>query len=226
MPDALLDRFVTGKPASFATAGEQPWKHAVVANLGGLSPDPRAAFLELDFVVAPATGYAEGADIDNLCEPVFSALVNRLGWFGGRRPNVIAFRARKVVGLQTGCRVRVTGARWEDVWISGTDLFDDSTTMSLPQSARDEAFASWVAKGMVRPAGPTGDLGVEIRFQGLVNLGDIATGRLKNVIDCLHPVIGGSARAPFDDRITSLEVWRSDARVSGTVRVRVVDLQP
>lgn len=58
-----------------------------------------------------------------------------------------------------------------------------------------------------------------------VNLGDISTGRVKNVIDCLYPVIGGSAGAPLDDRVTRLEVWRSDAKVGGTIRVRVVNLQ-
>jgi hypothetical protein len=226
MHDALLDLFVIGKPASFATRGEQPWKQAIVASLGGLSPDVRAAFLELDFVVAPTAGYAEGADLDNLCEPVFSTLVNRLGWFGGRRPNVKAFRAQKAVGLPTGCRVRVTATGWDDVWITGTDIFDQSIIMPLPRSARDEAYASWVTQGMTRPADPTGALGVEIRVAGTVNLGDIATGRLKNVIDCLHPVIGGFAGAPSDDRITRLEVWRSDEAVSGTLRVRVVDLRP
>jgi hypothetical protein len=53
-----------------------------------MQPSADGRFLELDFAVAPAIGYAEGADLDNLCEPVFSVLANRLGWFGGSRPNV------------------------------------------------------------------------------------------------------------------------------------------
>jgi hypothetical protein len=226
VPEPLLERFVRGRPASFATAGEQPWRQRILADLAGLIPHSQPAFLELDFVVARAIGYAEGADLDNLCEPVFSTLVNRLGWFGGRRPNVMAFRARKVVGQDTGCRVRITKARWSDAWIDGTQLLNASTSIALPRSARDEDFTGWVAERMTGPARPADAVGVEVRFAGPVNLGDIATGRLKNVIDCLHPVIGGTGRAPLDDRIRTLEVWRSDPEVSGTVRVRVVALKP
>lgn len=91
-------------------------------------------------------------------------------------------------------------------------------------SARDAGFADWVTQAMVRAASPSAVLGVELRFAGPGNLRDIATGRLKNVIDCLHPVLGGRAGAPNDARIVALEAARMDAEVNGTVRVRVVEL--
>ena len=219
-----LDRFVPGRPAPFATADERPWKEAIAATLASVQPADGGTFLELDFAVAPAIGYARGADLDNFCEPVFSVLANRLGWFGKRRPNVLAFRSRKKVAEPTGCRIRITDELWEDAWISGPVLLAGVWAGPLPLSARDAGFADWVAQAMIRAASPSAVLGVELRFAGPVNLGDIATGRLKNVIDCLHPVLGGRPGAPDDARIVVLEAARMDPEVKGTVRVRVVEL--
>jgi hypothetical protein len=39
-----------------------------------------------------------------------------------------------------------------------------------------------------------------------INIGDIATGVVKSLIDCLYPVLGGSAGDPADDRIDVLTV--------------------
>lgn len=224
MDSVRLDRFVAGRPSPFATAGERPWKDAIAADLTALRPSPQGAFLELDFVVAPAIGYAGGADLDNLSEPVFSVLINRLGWFGGSRPNVRAFRARKALAQQTGCRIRVTDERWTDSWIEGPVLLAGASTGPLPMSARDDGFAAWAAKTMTRPASPSAAVGVELRFAGPINLGDIATGRLKNVIDCLYPVLGGRKGAPNDARITALEATRMAAGVESGVHVRVAGL--
>ena len=223
-PNVLLDRFVDGRPAPFATAGERPWKEAVAAALSSTPPEPHGSFLELDFAIAPAVGYARGADLDNFCEPVFSVLANRLGWFAGRRPNIQAFRARKTLAEVTGCRIRILGERWHDPWIEGLVLLDGVSGGPLPVSARDEAFAGWVAGAMVRPAAPGLLVAVELRFSGAVNLGDIATGRVKNVIDCLYRVLGGSPGAPNDSRIEVLEATRMDGGVPGSVRVQVVEL--
>jgi hypothetical protein len=218
-----LDRFINGRPAPFATAGERPWKEAIAAALASSAPSAHGSFLELDFAVAPAIGYARGADLDNFCEPVFSVIANRLGWFGGRRPNIRAFRARKTLAEPTGCRVRISDDRWHDSWIEGVVLLDGASAGPLPLNARDEAFAAWVEGAMVRPADPRAVVAVELRFSGPVNLGDIATGRLKNVIDCLYPVLGGRPGAPNDARIVVLEAARVDADVDGVVHVRVVE---
>jgi len=224
MPEVQLDRFITGRPAPFATAGERPWKEAIAAALASSAPSAHGSFLELDFAVAPAIGYARGADLDNFCEPVFSVLANRLGWFAGRRPNIRAFRARKTLAEPTGCRVRISSERWRDPWIEGAVLLNGVSAGPLPVSARDETFAAWAAGTMVRPASESGVLAVELHFSGPVNLGDIATGRLKNVIDCLYPILGGRPGAPNDARIVVLEATRMDADVDGVVRVQVVEL--
>jgi hypothetical protein len=223
MREPFLDRFVPGKPAPFATAGERPWKDAITAELGSATPDRRAAFLELDFTVAPAIGYARGADLDNFCEPMFSVLANRLGWFGGSRPNVRAFRARKALGTPTGCRVRIYSERWQDTWIDGAVLLDGVASGALPVSARDDKFAGWVRETMLRPGSSSGLFGVELRFTGPVNLGDIATGRLKNVIDCHYPVLGGRPGAPNDAQVAMLEATRMATHLRGAVHIRVTE---
>jgi len=166
---------------------------------------------------------AEGADLDNLCEPVFAVLANRLGWFGGRRPNVRAFWARKALAEPTGCRIRITDSRWAETSPNGDVLLDGTYMDELPRSARDENFAAWVSRTMSRPARSLGELTVELGFAGPVNLGDIATGRLKNVIDCLYPLIGGRPGAPNDSRITVIEATRMHREVAAGVRVRVTE---
>jgi hypothetical protein len=93
----------------------------------------------------------------------------------------------------------------------------------LPRSARDENFAAWVSRTMSRPARSLGGLTVELGFAGPVNLGDIATGRLKNVIDCLYPLIGGRPGAPNDSRVTVIEATRMHREVAAGVRVRVTE---
>ena len=219
-----FERFVSGRPAPFATAGERPWKDALATQLQTVSEDRTGRFIELDFAVAPAIGYARGADLDNFCEPVFSVVANRVGWFGGSRPNIRAFRARKTLAEPTGCRILITDDRWDGTWIDGVDLLNDVSPDPLPRSARDEPFARWVAERMTLAASLSADVGVELRFPGPINLGDVATGRIKNIIDCLYPVLGGFPGAPNDSRVTVLEATKMDTQVSGTVHVRVVEL--
>jgi hypothetical protein len=76
---------------------------------------------------------------------------------------------------------------------------------------------------MTRPARPSGAIAVDLEFAGPVNLGDIATGRLKNVIDCLYPVIGGRPGAPNDARITLIEATRRVIQVTAGVHIRVTE---
>jgi hypothetical protein len=219
----FLDAFVAGNPSSFATAGERPWKDAIASQLGSIQVGSAARRIELDFVVSPRAGYVEGADLDNLCEPVFSAVVNRLGWFGGRRSNIAAHHARKRIGTPTGCQVRILEELGESSWTDGTMIFDATSSLGLPRSARDVEFASWIRQLMPRPA-DEGRFGVDLRFRDRLNIADIATGRVKNVIDCLFPIIGGQAGSPADWRVIALEVRHTDADVQGTIRVRVTEL--
>jgi hypothetical protein len=90
----------------------------------------------------------------------------------------------------------------------------------MPSSARDAQFLAWVqAHGA-----PVldGQLAVALEFGGSrVNIGNVATGPVKSVIDCLQPVIGGRLGNPDDHRIVRLLVVKdvsgiaeSDVRIS------------
>lgn len=221
----VVEVFVAGRPAPFATTGERPWKDAIAARLSDVSPPSLAArCLDLTFVVAASKAYPLGADLDNLCEPVFSVLANRLRWFGGTRVGVTHLRARKTVGPETGCLIRVAEICSGFESSRGDLLLSAESSIPLPFSARDANWAKWAADAMVRSASPSSRLAIEIQFSGPVNLGDVATGRLKNLIDCLYPVLGGRLGAPADDRIVELAASRDDRTVSGTAAIRVCEV--
>ncbi len=209
-PEAALDRFVAGNPASFATAAEAAWKLALHEQLAAETPDAVANFLELDFGVSSRIGYPLGPDLDNLCEPVFSVLVNRLKWCSGSRPAIRGFRATKRLASPTGCRIRASRDGWVTNAPQGRVLLDATYAQPLPHSARDSTLAGWVSTEMTGPPRSGACFAVALIFTSPLNLGDIATGRLKNVIDCLSPVIGGTQGSPADDRILQLEATKVD----------------
>ena len=219
-----FDRFVAGLPAAFSTRGEKPWKGAVSQALDDSTPPASdSVAISLDFSVAPSSGYPLGPDIDNLCEPLLSVVVNQLGWFGRRRPNISCLMARKQVANPTGCRVRAGGSAMRQKLSPGEELFKAECSLALPENARNLEWANWVAANMARKARAGALLGVRLQFSGLTNLGDIATGRLKNVIDCLHPVIGGNIGAPADDLIVELIASKGVKEVAGSVAIHVVE---
>lgn len=189
--------------------------------LAGSAPVRDATHLDLHLVVDPRPGYPFGPDLDNLCERIFSVLVNRIGWFGARRPNIQGWRATKAVGTLTGVRVRVLDAPRVVDAAGGRTLLDLPVSGPLPLHARDEPFAERVRRAMIDLTAPASTLLVELMFTGPINLGDVATGRVKSVIDCLWPVLGGAPGAPDDDRISCLEVIRVHDDTAPSVHVRV-----
>jgi hypothetical protein len=64
---------------------------------------------------------------------------------------------------------------------------------------------------------------VSLEFGGSrVNIGNVATGPVKSVIDCLQPILGGRFGNPDDHRIVLLLVSkRAPGLVDGAVRVTV-----
>src|SRR5258708_1119844 len=84
MADRHLVRIeVAGRPATFATAHERPWKEAVRAAVAasGVTPqNPRFA-VKLDFRVAGGGKGNEVWDLDNLIKPTLDAME---GVFGAR----------------------------------------------------------------------------------------------------------------------------------------------
>lgn len=211
---------VDGEPASFATRGEVPWKERLAAELGGVAFDPAGTVLSLDLVVSPRQGYPMGPDIDNLCDPVIAVLVGRLGWFGGRRPNIAGLWARKRVGPRTGCEISVF-PDWVQTPLGDVPVLLDATwTGALPTSGRDLTFAQWVGRELQALPSPGSRVAVRLAFAGRLNIAELSTGRVKNVIDGLWPILGGTPGAPDDSRVAILAATQGstlDASVHVTV---------
>jgi hypothetical protein len=178
-------------------------------------------------VIAGARDGYQAADLDNLVEPTLSALVNGRGWFGARRPNLQWVAVSKRHDLDTGCRLNALAAPPPD-W-AGTDaepFLSRTYAGPLPRSIRDDDYVRWV-RGTAQHSTPISAAAVSLRFGGLkVNLGDIATGPVKRLIDGLWPVLGGEPPRPHDYKVAALLLEKDVAGVApGAVEVSVRRLQ-
>lgn len=93
MPERHLTTIeVSGRPATFATAGEATWKAAVrraVAETGCQSQNARFA-VRIDFRLGSARTAGEVWDLDNLIKPTLDAMEGVFGlreWRGQPQPN-------------------------------------------------------------------------------------------------------------------------------------------
>ena len=213
--------WVAGRPAPFATAGERPWKVAVAAQVPA-SAGLACSGMVIEFTLEKGLAWPAHPDIDNLCEPVFSTVINRLRWFGGSRPNLDWFLATKRPGAELGAMITVLGSAAPDVsTVLTLPALAATWPGPLPRSARDEQFATWVRDQRTPPL--SGTLAVALEFGGSqVNIGDIATGPVKSVIDCLQPTVGGPFGNPDDHRIVLLLVRKRVPGIAdGAVRLTV-----
>jgi hypothetical protein len=150
--------------------------------------------------------------LDNLLDPLLSVLVNRVGWFGGRRPAIEFIWATKSSADRPGCELELL-RQPPGSPISEPVLIDDVYEGPPPRSARDEPLAAWVRDHVVAPEGPGRSFGVALWFgDPRVNLGDVATGRAKPVVDCLWPTLGGRPGAPHDHLVRELRLSRETTR--------------
>ncbi len=223
-PDApLLSRWVSGTPATFSTQKEKAWKEALSHQLPSPHLKPLAQGIVLHFGISgPPTGPL-AADVDNLCEPVFSVLVNKKRWFGGSRPNVRWYRATKFYAPETGCHIDVLpfqpgGAQHNQ----RETLLNETFPGPLPRRATDPLLAEWAIQAAIARE-EAERYSVRLRFGGMkVNIGEIATGPVKSCIDCLYPIIGGAAGKPEDWRVDELHVEKgSDGIPEGAVGIVV-----
>ncbi len=211
-------------PAGFANgAREQLWKEALRGALTPLPVEVGSRALRLHFVLPPPAPGRPGSDLDNLLDPVLAVLVGELRWFGGGRPSIEAIEATKERGAEPGCELELLAAPPSSA-APQAPLLDALFEGPLPRSGTDQIFTEWVQR-LVTP-GPLAigepGLGVALTFHGpRINLGDIATGRPKNVIDCLWPLIGGRAGAPDDHLVTELRLSRLASSDRAGVRVAV-----
>ena len=95
-------------------------------------------------------------------------------------------------------------------------------TGEFPKNARDEKIPNILERLGFK--GRPLDIERFILYMGFVsetiNLGDIATGKIKSLIDCLYPAIGGSSGCPEDWRIDMIYVRKGIKHLEGnTVEV-------
>jgi Holliday junction resolvase RusA-like endonuclease len=111
---------VTGRPATFATADEKPWKEAVRRAVANSECTPQAGrfAVDLEFRLGEARRVSEVWDLDNLIKPTLDAMEGVFGlrpWRGVPQPaddQVDEIRARKRQPKPGGA----PGARI-DVWL-------------------------------------------------------------------------------------------------------------
>jgi len=101
-------------------------------------------------------------------------------------------------------------------------IFDETYQRELPKSATDENFTEFVknnAKGKLRI---NDECKVKIQFQSNdINLGNISSGIIKPIIDCLYPVLGGKIGAP-DDHVIRLLVVQKGVNEIPQESVRII----
>lgn len=181
--------------------------------------DVKSIGITLDFAYTPElhNGYF---DVDNVCEPVFSILVNRKGWFRKSRKYIKWFTSTKRGEGDAGVRISLRDSEPPEFDANpNAVVFDRVFSGVLPLNARDAGFLSWLNRENGSDhASFGGRYSVLLQFASeAINIGDIATGRVKNVIDCLRPITG-------DDRsIEFLQVEKGASSLqAGGVRIVIV----
>lgn len=218
--------YVHGEPSSFSTAREKPWKKNLEQQIPSGDKNGFEKGVVIDFHLESMAVNGQFFDVDNLCEPVFSVLINNKGWFNGKRPNIQWFRASKIKDIKSGCNFRLTASKEPEKNIDFKNtIFDKIYSGNLPKSATDDEFISWIKQNSTRVK-YSPSFYLNIKFGGKkINLGDIATGRIKSIIDCLYPVIGGNEGAPEDWKIDILDVQKGVTTIpEGSVRILLAEL--
>ncbi len=200
----LLRAEVDGVPAGYSNPEERAWKAILSDCLSATDSRATPKGLTVDFRLK-ASQRREGTDIDNLCEPIFSVLVNQKGWFRARRSNIRWFRVQKWLSQSPGCSLLVLNCDALPLEEKRV-VFQDLYTGPLPKSARDTAFSYWLSAKIKRfDQLERCALGFEFADHRL-NIGDIATGRVKSLVDSLYPILGGLPGDPHDWRVNFLQV--------------------
>jgi len=214
--------WIPGVPATFATRGEKPWRTTIQAHLRSSFPAGTALYMQ--FVLPEADPWKRVADLDNFCEPVFYAIGKASAW---RRPMLRWWQAEKCFGAVPGLQITFLDAAPDSQPTrSGPILFEGRYAGQLPASALDAEVPAWLGETWKRPALSSRErLGVELCFaDSRVNIGDVSTGRVKSLVDCLFPVVGGSAGAPHDWKIDRLTVSKAAMSIGAGVEISIFRL--
>ncbi len=151
--------------------------------------------------------------------------MNKRGWFRGHRPNIMWWRAARRISKSPRCHITVFSTDAPDIAVGPEMILLDAVFEGqLPADAQDPMLPSWLQSNAAKSTRANDPrFGVQLCFQGTrANLGEIATGPVKHVLDCSYPVIGGSPGSPEDWRIELLQVEKNcDILQNGTLRLRI-----
>lgn len=161
--------------------------------------------VSLSFKVSSLTRNGKTFDLDNLCESFFSALF-RLGWFGSSKTNIMRWHANLTVGQPSSFTI---GAIHNSPFHIDEPLLLLIYKGKLPICGQDESFINWVKESTsnnsnIHSIFNNTDLGLSLLFDGNIHIGEFAGGKIKKIIDCLYPIIGGYAGAPKDSKFRSI----------------------
>lgn len=197
-----LSYWIEGIPATFATKGEIPWRSTIIDSVplntaGGISG------VMMDFTLPSMAPHGHPLDTDNLCQPVFYAL-KKIGYFEGNYANILWWRAKKCEGIPSGVSLTFNKENPTNlVELLGTPIFDEVYSGPLPSSATSPEIPQWLSSlTNKKNPNPESRLAISISFgSSKVSLGNISTGKVKSLIDCMFPIIGGKRGAPDDWKI-------------------------
>ncbi len=204
--DKTKEYWVPGRPATFATNHEVPWKGKIKEHIG--SEINTYNSVEIEFKITKANIEKYAFDIDNLCEPVFAVLTSQLGWFGSKRANINSWRAIKTQN-------EIEGMILKDVRSIGfikpeyPAVFDAVYQGKFPNKATEVLMPEWI-KSHSGFKGVNKQCAIRLLFgTKTLSIATISSGKVKPIIDCLYPILGGLCGAPDDHKITELYVEKS-----------------
>jgi len=194
---------VLGEPFTFATKGELIWREIMMNSIPEKF-EKNYSGVELKFHYVSEI-HGQPLDVDNLCEPVFIILVGKKNYFDGVRKNIQWFRAEKI--QDNNGKLELSLSEQIPKLNHGLILFDEIYVGPFPKSATDPKFPIFVKNNLKRKLEKTEECIVSIQFNSSsVNIGNISSGTIKPIIDCLFPVLGGIQGDPNDHVIRILQI--------------------
>lgn len=216
--------WVPGVPSTYSNGEpEAIWKAILSQTLPAAPLTAAAHGMTADFLVPLSVWGREGNDLDNLCDPLCSILINQKGWLGGRRPNLMWYCVSKNPGAPSGARVAVHNDSPPSFKPEAdAEIIHDVYSGPLPKNVQDPLLARWVESHR-RCDGLWKRYHVLLQIEGkTLNIGDVAKDYgVKGIVDSLYPLLGGDAENPGDDRITMLQVEKGVMLPSGALRLVV-----
>ena len=99
--------------------------------------------LDLEFRLPESMFFMDGYDLDNLCDPVFTVLTSKMGWYGRKQTNINSWKAVKKPGDASGLWINQV-QDVDVVFNPSSVVFDAKYDGKLPKSARDPEIPDWL----------------------------------------------------------------------------------